>query len=74
MPVLRHSRVFELGRIRAARRTGREEPAAFLVELDARATRFADKRDRAQARSAERAHLARLSAPTGDLSGRVHRR
>jgi acyl-[acyl-carrier-protein] desaturase len=51
-PVLRHWRVFERDGFGPAAEQAREELAAFLTELDARATRFVDRREQAAARKA----------------------
>jgi acyl-[acyl-carrier-protein] desaturase len=52
MPVLRHWRVFERDGFGPRAEQAREELAEFLGELDARATRFAEQRERARARAA----------------------
>jgi acyl-[acyl-carrier-protein] desaturase len=49
MPVLRHWRVFERDGLDPRAERARDELGAFMVELDARATRFVDKRERALA-------------------------
>jgi acyl-[acyl-carrier-protein] desaturase len=51
-PVLRHWRVFERDDFGPRGEAAREELAAFLVDLDNRATRFTEKRERAAARAA----------------------
>jgi acyl-[acyl-carrier-protein] desaturase len=55
MPVLRHWRVFERDGLSPRAERARDELAAFVAELDARATRFTEKRDRARSRAEERA-------------------
>ncbi|HKC28718.1 MAG TPA: acyl-ACP desaturase [Jatrophihabitans sp.] len=55
MPVLRQWRVFERDDLGPRGERAREELSAFLTELDARATRFVEKRDRTRARVAARA-------------------
>jgi acyl-[acyl-carrier-protein] desaturase len=54
MPVLRHWRVFEREGLAPRAERAREELAAFLAELDARATRFVENRERSHARAAAR--------------------
>jgi acyl-[acyl-carrier-protein] desaturase len=51
-PVLRHWRVFERDDFGPRGERAREELAAFLTDLDARATRFVEKREQAAARRA----------------------
>jgi acyl-[acyl-carrier-protein] desaturase len=53
-PVLRHWRVFERTDLGPAGERAREELAAFLADVDARATRFVERRERAQVRAQER--------------------
>jgi acyl-[acyl-carrier-protein] desaturase len=55
MPVLRHWRVFDRDDLGPRGERAREELTAFLAELDARAERFVEKRDRTRARAAARA-------------------
>src|SRR5262249_54083149 len=55
MPVLRHWRVFDRDGFGPRAERAREELSAFLADLDARAARFVAKRERAQARAADRA-------------------
>jgi acyl-[acyl-carrier-protein] desaturase len=55
MPVLRHWRVFDRDDLGPRGERAREELSAFLAELDARAERFVEKRDRTRARAAARA-------------------
>jgi acyl-[acyl-carrier-protein] desaturase len=50
MPVLRHWRVFERTDLGSAGEQARDELAAFLAELDTRATRFVERRTAAAAR------------------------
>jgi acyl-[acyl-carrier-protein] desaturase len=54
MPVLRHWKVFEREGLGARAEQAREELAAFLRELDVRATRFVEKRAQSAARVAAR--------------------
>lgn len=54
-PLLRHWKVFELEGLDEAAEARREELAAFLTDLDAKATRFEDKREARRARQAARA-------------------
>jgi acyl-[acyl-carrier-protein] desaturase len=54
-PVLRHWRVFERGGLSARGERAREELAAFVADLDARATRFVEKRAASRERAAARA-------------------
>jgi acyl-[acyl-carrier-protein] desaturase len=54
MPVLRHWRVFERDGLSPRAERAREELASFLAELDARATRFVENRERAHARAGAR--------------------
>jgi acyl-[acyl-carrier-protein] desaturase len=49
MPVLRHWRVFERDGFGPPGEQARDELSAFLAELDARATKFTAKRERALA-------------------------
>jgi acyl-[acyl-carrier-protein] desaturase len=49
MPVLRHWRVFERDGLGPRAEQARDELAAFLTELDARAARFVEKRERVAA-------------------------
>jgi acyl-[acyl-carrier-protein] desaturase len=58
MPVLRHWRVFDRDGFGPRAEQAREELAEFLVDLDARATRFTDKRERALQRAARDARDA----------------
>jgi acyl-[acyl-carrier-protein] desaturase len=51
MPVLRHWRVFERDDFGPAGEKARDDLAAFLADLDARATRFVEKRAAAAARA-----------------------
>jgi acyl-[acyl-carrier-protein] desaturase len=55
MPVLRHWRVFDRDDIGPRAERARDELAAFLADLDARATRFVEKREHARARATARA-------------------
>jgi acyl-[acyl-carrier-protein] desaturase len=55
MPVLRHWRVFDRDGFGPRAEKAREELSAFLADLDARATRFVEKRESALARAAQRA-------------------
>jgi len=48
-PVLRHWRIFERTGLGARGEAAREELAAFVADLDARATKFTERRDRARA-------------------------
>ena len=50
MPVLRHWRVFDRDDFGPRGEKAREDLAAFLTELDARATKFVERRERAAAR------------------------
>jgi acyl-[acyl-carrier-protein] desaturase len=50
MPVLRHWKVFERDGFGPRGEKAREDLAAFLTELDARATKFVERRERAAAR------------------------
>jgi len=50
MPVLRHWRVFDRDDFGPRGEKAREDLAAFLAELDARATKFVERRERAAAR------------------------
>jgi acyl-[acyl-carrier-protein] desaturase len=52
MPVLRHWRVFDRDDFGPRAEQARDQLAAFLTELDARATRFVEKRDRTRATAA----------------------
>jgi acyl-[acyl-carrier-protein] desaturase len=52
MPVLRHWRVFDRDGFGPRAERARDELSAFLAELDERATRFTEKRERARARTA----------------------
>ncbi|MDT4915902.1 MAG: acyl-[acyl-carrier-protein] desaturase [Pseudonocardiales bacterium] len=54
MPVLRHWRVFDRAGFGPRAEAAREELSAFLADLDARATRFVEKREGARMRAAER--------------------
>ena len=54
-PVLKFWRVFDRDDLGAAGEAAREELAAFLVGLDAQATRFEEQRDRLRARQAAHA-------------------
>jgi acyl-[acyl-carrier-protein] desaturase len=49
MPLLRHWRVFERDGLGPRAEQAREELAAFLADLDKRATRFVDRREQARA-------------------------
>ena len=60
MPVLRHWQVFDREGLGPRAERAREELAAFLADLDTRATRFVEKRDRALARADQSASAARL--------------
>jgi acyl-[acyl-carrier-protein] desaturase len=51
-PVLRHWRIFERTDLGPRGEKAREELAMFIAELDARATKFTEKRDQALARAA----------------------
>ena len=51
MPILRHWRFFELGGLDAAAEQDRTRLAAYLVELDASARRFEERRAAANERS-----------------------
>ena len=51
MPVLRHWRVFDRDDFGPRGEKAREDLAAFLTELDARATKFVERRERAAART-----------------------
>jgi acyl-[acyl-carrier-protein] desaturase len=55
LPVLRHWRVFERDDFGPGAEQARDELAAFLTDLDARARRFVEKREAARARHAQRA-------------------
>ena len=54
-PLLRHWKVFELEGLDAEGEKARTELAEFLGRIDAQATRFEEKREKARARAAERA-------------------
>jgi acyl-[acyl-carrier-protein] desaturase len=54
MPVLRFWRVFDRDGFGPAGERAREELAAFIADLDARATRFVEQRERARTRAAAR--------------------
>jgi acyl-[acyl-carrier-protein] desaturase len=51
MPLLRYWRIFESDGLDAAAQTARDELAAEVARLDARATRFTERRTAAQAGS-----------------------
>ena len=53
-PVLRYWKVFERTDLGADGEQAREELAAFLAGLDARASRFVEQRERSRARAAAR--------------------
>ena len=55
MPVLRQWQVFDRTGFGPAGEQARDELAAFVAELDVRATRFVEKRELAQERAAARA-------------------
>jgi acyl-[acyl-carrier-protein] desaturase len=55
-PLLRHWKVFELEGLDEHAEGRREELATFLTELDAKATRFEEKREARRARKAARAN------------------
>jgi acyl-[acyl-carrier-protein] desaturase len=59
-PVLRHWRVFDRTDLGPAGEQAREELSAFLVQLDARAARFVERRERDRERARERS--ARVDA------------
>jgi acyl-[acyl-carrier-protein] desaturase len=53
-PVLKYWRVFDRNDLGAAGEQAREELAAFVADLDARASRFVEQRERSRARAAAR--------------------